>query len=54
MGLAVDDREFIHCLREAAVFSNSQQMRRLFVTILLHGSPLDPAQLFRANVEVKF
>lgn len=46
LGYAKDDNESKQCLQEAVLFSNSNQMRKLFVLILLNCCPTNPRQLW--------
>ena len=45
LGLLEDDREWIDCLTEAAVFAVGAQLRSLFVTALLYGPITEPVTL---------
>jgi hypothetical protein len=45
-GLLQDDGEWRLCLEEAAGMHTGQQLRRLFVTLLLFGKPSQPDQLW--------
>lgn len=45
-GLIVTDDEWIMCLDEAAQEKMPYQLRRLFVTILVHNMPDDPLALW--------
>src|SRR5204863_1710589 len=44
--LLESDDEWDICLTEASSFQTGDQLRRLFVTILLYNSPTDPLSLF--------
>ncbi|XP_052189908.1 uncharacterized protein LOC127799725 [Diospyros lotus] len=44
MGLLEDDKEWIQCLKEAAVMKTGYQLRRLFSIILTQCSPLNPCK----------
>jgi len=46
LGLLEDDREWIDCLTEAAVFAVGAQLRSLFVTALLYGPVAEPVTLW--------
>jgi hypothetical protein len=50
LGLLQDDNEWHIALADAAVSSMPQQMRELFVSILLWCAPTDPPALFSAHV----
>lgn len=45
-GLIVTDEEWIMCMDEAARERMPYQLRRLFVTILVHNSPAEPLALW--------
>lgn len=45
-GLYENDDEWQQCLREAAIIQSGVQLRLLFVTILIHGSPNNPRHLW--------
>jgi len=45
-GLLHDDQEWIQCLKEAADMQTGSQLRVLFATILLHGTPTSPHELW--------
>ena len=45
-GLLRDDQEWIQCLKEAADMQTGTQLRTLFATILLHGTPTSPDELW--------
>ncbi|XP_028078844.1 uncharacterized protein LOC114280672 [Camellia sinensis] len=45
-GLLKDDKEWIQCLKEAAVIKTGYQLRRLFSIILTQCSPLNPCALW--------
>ena len=45
-GLLHDDQEWIQCLKEAADMQTGSQLRTLFATILLHGTPTSPHDLW--------
>jgi len=42
-GLLRDDQEWIQCLKEAADMQTGSQLRTLFATILIHGTPHLPS-----------
>ena len=42
LGLLEDDREWIDCFTEAAVFAVGAQLRSLFATALLYGPIAEP------------
>jgi len=46
LGLLEDDREWIACFEDAAVFAGGRQLRTLFVTALLYGPVADPLALW--------
>ena len=46
LGLLEDDREWIACFEEAAVFTAGRQLRTLFVTALLYGPVVDLSALW--------
>ncbi|XP_070531906.1 uncharacterized protein [Ptychodera flava] len=45
-GLLQDDEEWIECLREASVYASPNQIRQLFVTILLFCEPAEPLNIW--------
>jgi len=45
-GLLDDDKEWIRCFTDAALFSSGRALRNLFVIALLHGSVTDPPALW--------
>ena len=46
LGLLQDDNEWVDCFTEAVTFSSGTSLRTLFATALLHGSVLEPVQLW--------
>lgn len=46
LGLTDDDKEWDLCLNEASFVSSAQQLRELFVMIILNCTPSDPASLW--------
>jgi len=53
-GLLIDDSEWERTLHEACVTANARQVRDLFVTILGHCSPNNPARLWTTFKEHMF
>jgi hypothetical protein len=47
-GLLCDDQEWIQCLKQAADMQTGSQLHTLFATILLHGTPTSPHELWDA------
>jgi hypothetical protein len=45
-GLLHDDQEWIQCLKEAADMQTGSQLRNLFATILIFGTPTSPHELW--------
>jgi len=45
-GLLRDDNEWIQCLQEAGDMHTGTQLRTLFATILIHGVPTTPENLW--------
>jgi hypothetical protein len=45
-GLLRDDQEWIQCLKEAADMQTGSQLRNLFATILIFGTPTSPHELW--------
>jgi len=46
LGLAEDDNEWIKTLEEATLVSTAQELRELFVMIIIHCSPSNPGELW--------
>ncbi|XP_062104396.1 uncharacterized protein LOC133815593 [Humulus lupulus] len=49
LGLLDDDKEWIDCLTEAAIWATGKELRHLFVTILIHCQVSDASQLWKSN-----
>ncbi|KAH9691883.1 ATP-dependent DNA helicase [Citrus sinensis] len=49
LGLLDDDKEWIDCLTEAAIWATGNELRHLFVTILIHCQVSDAPQLWKSN-----
>ncbi|XP_062085732.1 uncharacterized protein LOC133791836 [Humulus lupulus] len=49
LGLLDDDKEWIDCLTEAAIWATGKELRHLFVTILIHYQVSDASQLWKSN-----
>lgn len=49
LGLLDDDKEWIDCLTEAAIWATGNELRHLFVTILIHCQVSDASQLWKSN-----
>ncbi|KAK9208644.1 hypothetical protein WN944_001003 [Citrus x changshan-huyou] len=49
LGLLDDDKEWIDCLTEAAIWATGNKLRHLFVTILIHCQVSDASQLWKSN-----
>ncbi|XP_074374103.1 uncharacterized protein LOC141714484 [Apium graveolens] len=47
LGLLDDDKEWIDCLNEAAIWANGYELRNLFVTILIYCQVSDASQLWK-------
>ncbi|KAM3376292.1 hypothetical protein P3S68_015007 [Capsicum galapagoense] len=52
LGLLEDDKEWNDCLAEAACWASGNELRNLFVTILIHCQVSDSAKLWRTNYEI--
>ncbi|PHU26198.1 Retrovirus-related Pol polyprotein from transposon TNT 1-94 [Capsicum chinense] len=52
LGLLEDDQEWNDCLAEAACWASGNELRNLFVTILIHCQVSDSAKLWRTNYEI--
>ncbi|XP_062099807.1 uncharacterized protein LOC133805653 [Humulus lupulus] len=48
LGLLDDDKEWIDCLTEAAIWATGKELRHLFVTILIHCQVSDASQLWKS------
>ena len=49
-GLLEGDNEWNLCLKEAGLIQTGQQLRELFVSILVHNNPLDPLSLYERHL----
>ena len=49
-GLLEGDNEWNLCLEEAGLIQTGQQLRELFVSILVHNNPLDPLSLYERHL----
>ncbi|KAH9668825.1 ATP-dependent DNA helicase [Citrus sinensis] len=49
LGLLDDDKEWIDCLTEVAIWATGNELRHLFVTILIHCQVSDAPQLWKSN-----
>ncbi|XP_062085728.1 uncharacterized protein LOC133791833 [Humulus lupulus] len=49
LGLLDDDKEWIDCLTEAAIWATGKELRHLFITILIHCQVSDASQLWKSN-----
>ncbi|KAM6543032.1 hypothetical protein CsatB_007479 [Cannabis sativa] len=49
LGLLDDDKEWIDCLTEAAIWTTGNELRHLFVTILIHCQVSDARKLWQSN-----
>ncbi|XP_062075588.1 uncharacterized protein LOC133779672 [Humulus lupulus] len=49
LGLLDDDKEWIDCLTEAAIWATGKELRHLFVTILIHCQVSDASQIWKSN-----
>ena len=55
LGLIHDVSEYQICMEEAAQFSTPKELRRLFVTLILHGAPApDLWEQFGSNMSLDF
>ncbi|KAH0712136.1 hypothetical protein KY289_008095 [Solanum tuberosum] len=52
LGLLEDDKEWNDCLAEAACWASVNELRNLFVTILIHCQVSDSSKLWRSNYEI--
>ncbi|KAF3635418.1 hypothetical protein FXO38_13222 [Capsicum annuum] len=52
LGLLEDDQEWNDCLAEAACWASGNELRNLFVMILIHCQVSDSAKLWRTNYEI--
>ena len=52
LGLLEDDKEWNDCLAEAACWASGNELRNLFVTILIHCQVSDSSKLWRSNYEI--
>ncbi|KAF3623079.1 hypothetical protein FXO38_30936 [Capsicum annuum] len=52
LGLLEDDKEWNDCLAEAACWASRNELRNLFVAILIHCQVSDSAKLWRTNYEI--
>ncbi|KAL9411119.1 hypothetical protein AB3S75_044830 [Citrus x aurantiifolia] len=52
LGLLDDDKEWIDCLTEAAIWATGNELRHLFVTILIHCPVSDASQLWKSNYTI--
>ncbi|XP_069147085.1 uncharacterized protein [Solanum lycopersicum] len=52
LGLLEDDKEWNDCLAEAACWASGNELRNLFVTILIHCQVSDSYKLWRSNYEI--
>ncbi|KAM3264712.1 hypothetical protein P3L10_001706 [Capsicum annuum] len=52
LGLLEDDKEWNDFLAEAACWASGNELRNLFVTILIHCQVFDSAKLWRTNYEI--
>ncbi|XP_062089334.1 uncharacterized protein LOC133795888 [Humulus lupulus] len=49
LGLLDDDKEWINCLTEASIWATGNELRHLFVMILIHCQVSDASQLWKSN-----
>ncbi|XP_062089097.1 uncharacterized protein LOC133795659 [Humulus lupulus] len=49
LGLLDDDKEWIDCLTEASIWATGNELRHLFVMILIHCQVSDASQLWKSN-----
>ena len=49
-GLLENDNEWDQCLEEAGLIQTGQQLRQLFVSILLYNDPVDPRSLYERHL----
>ncbi|XP_062114291.1 uncharacterized protein LOC133825350 [Humulus lupulus] len=49
LGLLDDDKEWIDCLTEAAIWETGKELRHLFITIVIHYQVSNASQLWKSN-----
>ncbi|XP_019240131.1 PREDICTED: uncharacterized protein LOC109220120 [Nicotiana attenuata] len=52
LGLLEDDKEWNDCLAEAALWATGNELRNLFVTILIHCQVTDCRKIWKTNFEI--